>query len=311
MNILPETKALLDMAAQQEGPALHEMDPVTAREVMGPTTALLDAPGVEIHEVREITIPGPAGDIPARFYVPTSGELSGPVLVYYHGGGWVLGSVDGCDSLNRHMAKRLGLRVISVDYRMAPEDVFPAAVDDCIAAAKWAEGSPAELGGKVDGVIVSGDSAGGNLAAVVSASGQAKPIAQLLFYPVTDISTQHASYDEFASGYFLERAGMEWFRDHYLPEKDMWKDLRVSPLLADDFSMLPPTVVMTAELDVLRDEGRAYVGKLADAGVRVLFSEAKGLIHGIVNMRGALPGGNAPIDRAIDDLQTLLNERKA
>ena len=308
MNILAETKALLDAAAEAEGPKLHEMDPVTAREVMGPLVLQLDLPLEPLKEVREITIPGPVHPIPARLFVPEAGKTDGPVMVYYHGGGWVLGSIDGCAGLCSQIANRLGIRVVSVDYRMAPEDVFPAAVDDCVAAAVWVAGSPAELGGKVEGIVTSGDSAGGNLATVVSASGKVKVRAQLLFYPVTDISKKHASYHEFASGYFLEEAGMDWFRDLYLPNAKDWTDPRVSPLLAESVADLPPTVIMTAELDVLRDEGRAFAARLAAAGVRTLFSEAGGLIHGIVNMRAALPSGMAPITRAIDDLGTLIRE---
>lgn len=308
MGILPETKALLDMAASQDGPKLHEMDPVTAREVMAPMVELLDLPGIEIAQVADMSITGPGGEIPARLYVPAAAQGPGPVLVYFHGGGWVLGSIAQADSLCRHMAETLGMRVVSVDYRMAPEHVFPAAYDDCLAATKWVAGSPEALGASVSAVIVSGDSAGGNLAAAVSASGDAKPAAQLLFYPVTDISAQAPSYAEFAEGYFLERAGMEWFRDLYLPDPAMAKDVRVSPLLADDLSKIPPTVIVTCELDVLRDEGRAYAAKLAQQGVRVSYSEARGLIHGIVNFRKVLPTGAREVDRVLNDLAHLLKE---
>ncbi|MYZ47283.1 alpha/beta hydrolase [Propylenella binzhouense] len=308
MTILPETKALLDAAAQAPGPKLHEMDPVTAREVMGPMMLELDLPVEPLKEMRDITIPGPAGPIPARLFVPDHGEPEGPVLVYYHGGGWVVGSLDGCAGLCSQIANRLGIRVVSVDYRMAPEHVFPAAVDDSIAAAVWVAGSPAELGGKAGGVLTGGDSAGGNLATVVSASDKVKVRAQLLFYPVTDISKKHASYSEFASGYFLEEAGMDWFRDHYLPTEADWTDPRVSPLLAESVAHLPPTVIMTAGLDVLRDEGRAYAARLAESGVRLLFSEAHGLIHGIMNMRAALPSSMTHVERAIDDLGRLIRE---
>lgn len=307
MTILAETKALLDAAAQAGGPKLHEMDPVEARALMGPAVLQLDLPVEDLAEMRDIVIPGPAQPIPARLFVP-KGAAHGPVMVYYHGGGWVLGSVEGCAGLCSQIANRLGIRVVSIDYRMAPEAVFPAAVDDCLAAAQWVAGSPAELGGKVEGVLTCGDSAGGNLATVVSASGKVAVRAQLLFYPVTDISKKTGSYQQYSTGYFLEEAGMDWFRDHYLPNKTDWTDPRVSPLLVESVAELPPTVVMTAELDVLRDEGRAFAARLAEAGVRVLFSEAAGLIHGIVNMRGALPSGMHPINKAIDDLGRLIEE---
>jgi acetyl esterase len=308
MGILTETKALLDMAAAQGGPKLHEMEPATARELMAPMVAMLDLPPINIKEVRDLSIPSPAGNIPARLFVPTSGQGDGPVLVHFHGGGWVLGSVDGSDSVCRYIAERLRFRVVSVGYRMAPEHVFPAAFDDCLAATNWVASSPSTIGAKVTHVIVSGDSAGGNLAAAVSGSGKAKPAAQLLFYPVTDISRQTGSYAEFAEGYFLERAGMEWFRDLYLPDASTHKDIRVSPLLADDLSTVPPTVIITCGLDVLRDEGRAYAAKLCQHGVRVSFSEAAGLIHGIVSMRKVLPTGASEVDRALDNLTHVLRE---
>ncbi|MGV0817535.1 alpha/beta hydrolase [Martelella sp. AMO21009] len=308
MQILAETQELLDMAAAQEGPKLHEMDPVAAREVMAPMVQQLDLPPIDIALVKELEIPGPGGTISARLYTPAAAAGDGAVLLYFHGGGWVLGSVEQSDSFCRHMAETLGLRVVSVEYRMAPEHVFPAAYDDCLATTNWVTQSPAELGTKVTHVLVSGDSAGGNLAAAVSGSGEAKPAAQLLFYPVTDISSQTASYADFAEGYFLEKVGMEWFRDHYLTDPEMARDIRVSPLLAEDLSMVPPTTIVTCGLDVLRDEGRAYAAKLAQQGVRVSYSEAPGLIHGIVNFRKVLPTGANEVDRVLQDFACLLKE---
>lgn len=310
MSILPETKALLTMAAEQAGPALHELEPSVAREIMAPMIAQLDLPPIDIHSTTELAIPGTnaAADITiaARLYTPASVSGASPVLLYFHGGGWVLGSVEQYDSFCRHMAERLKMRVVSVEYRMAPEHAFPAAYDDCLAATNWVHDSPAELGAQVSHVIVSGDSAGGNLAAAVSGSGAAHPAAQLLLYPVTDVSRQTGSYDEFAEGYFLEKATMEWFRDLYLAKSELTTDIRVSPLLAKDLSSVPPTVIMTCEADVLRDEGRAYAARLAEQGIRISFREAKGLIHGLVNFRKVLPTGAAEVDRALDDLIHLL-----
>jgi acetyl esterase len=310
VEVLPETKALLYMVAAQEGPQLHKMHPASARAAMARMADMFDLPSIDVKEVRNLLIPAPAGDIPARLHVPISGQEDGPVLVYFHGGGWVLGGADGCDSACRHMAERLGFRVLSIGYRMAPEHVFPAAFDDRLAATNWAAGSPSALGANVTHVIVSGDSAGGNLAAAVSGSGRAKLAAQLLFYPVTDISQQSGSYAEFAEGYLLQRVGMEWFRDHYLPEVSMRKDIRVSPLPADDLSMVPPTVIVACGLDVPRDEGRAYAyaAKVCLQGIRVRFSEAAGQIHGIVNLRKALPTGGAVVDRMLDDLADMPRE---
>jgi alpha/beta hydrolase fold len=154
MGILTETKALLDMAAAQGGPKLHEMEPATARELMAPMVAMLDLPPINIKEVRDLSIPSPAGNIPARLFVPTSGQGDGPVLVHFHGGGWVLGSVDGSDSACRYIAERLRFRVVSVDYRMAPEHVFPAAFDDCLAATNWVASSPSRAYKKNDQAFV-------------------------------------------------------------------------------------------------------------------------------------------------------------
>lgn len=298
------------MAAQQEGPPLHEMDPITAREVMGPMVEQLDLPPIDVDTITDLAIPGKGVTIPARLYTPASAAgTPGPVLMFFHGGGWVLGSVEWSDSLCRHIADRLGLRVVSVEYRMAPEHAFPAAYDDCLAATNWVHGSPAELGEAVTDVLVSGDSAGGNLAAAVSGVGEAKPAAQLLFYPVTDVAERAASYTEFAEGYFLEKAGMEWFMDLYLGgEGAHAHDPRVSPLRTADLSHVPPTVLITCELDVLRDEGRAYAARLVQQGIRVSFLEAKGLIHGIVNFRKVLPTGAREVDRALDDFSALLRE---
>jgi acetyl esterase len=308
MGILPEAKAFLEMIAQQGGPALHELEPAVAREATAPMFAALDLPPIDLHKIEDLEIPGPDGTIPARLYTPEAASGPGPVLAYFHGGGWALGGVEVSDSFCRHMAQKLGIRVVSVEYRKPPEHVFPAAYDDCLNATNWITSAPEELGANVTAVVISGDSAGGNVAAAISGSGKAQPAAQLLLYPILDVSKHSGSYDEFAEGYFLEKATMNWFRDLYLGGKTMANDPRVSPLLATDLSMVPPTVITTCEADVLRDEGRAYAAKLVQQGGRVTYREAKGLIHGIASFRQILPTGAIEVDVALDCLADLLKE---
>jgi acetyl esterase len=224
-----------------------------------------------------------ADGVPVRLYVPPGAAADAPLLVYYHGGGWVQGNVETHDSGCRTLSLASGVRVVSVDYRLAPEHPFPAAVDDAVTAYRWAcstfEGAP---------VAVGGDSAGGNLAAVVALTARddsTLPDAtfQLLIYPVTDLGAQSESYRTFASGYLLTRAGMEWFGGKYAPDGDDW---RASPLRAPDLSGLPPAYVATCIPDVLRDEGEAYAQRLRAAGVRVA-TQRHDQVHGFFNMTAA------------------------
>ncbi|MFG2725665.1 alpha/beta hydrolase [Streptomyces canus] len=256
--------------------------------------------------VRDLTVPGPAGPLPARLYSPSG--LSGPsaLLVYFHGGGWVLGDLESADSACRFLAVHAGLSVLSIDYRLAPEDPFPAGVEDAVAAFRYAVGHAESLGADPVAIGVGGESAGGNLAAVVSQITHAEPgpapAFQLMFFPVTDLSTKHASYRLFSEGFFLTEAQMDWYRDHYLSGPRDAVDPRASPLLADELTGLPPAYVAVAGFDPLRDEGEAYARRLEAAGVPVTLRRHSGLVHGVVNATGV---GNTGREALLDAAAAL------
>jgi acetyl esterase len=260
----------------------------------------------------DLTIPGPAGPIPARHYRCT--EARGPLLVYYHGGGWVLGDLDTHDNLCRLICRDGGVHALSVDYRLAPEHKAPAAVEDAFAAYRWALEHAAELGAEPGRVAVGGDSAGGNLAAVVSQlarnEGVALPAVQLLIYPITNVSSETRSRTLFADGYFLRKWDIDWCVDKYLSGASVDPtDPRVSPLLADDLSGLPPALVLTAGFDPLRDEGNQYAAAMREAGVTVDLREFGPLIHAFVNFFPL--GGGSPTATAemISALRAHLSHR--
>ncbi len=241
-------------------------------------------------------IPGAAGDLRARRYRPWgAGSQRQPTILYFHGGGWVVGDLDTHDAVCRAVAVASSCNVVALDYRLAPECPYPAAVDDCIAAFRYLRDTATADG--IPGVVsVMGDSAGGNLAAVVSQrmrdAGEVGPVAQGLLYPATDLRMTQPSIDLFAAGYFLTKDDMLWYRDQYAPDPELWRDPGVSPLLADDLSGLPPAWVWTAGFDPLRDEGDAYAERLADAGVEVRHRCYADQIHAFASM-GVLPGGMA------------------
>ncbi|HEX4860073.1 MAG TPA: alpha/beta hydrolase [Rhizomicrobium sp.] len=284
-------RALLDQMKAAALPKLWELAPPAARAAM--KSRLLAGKETPIGEVRNLTIPGPAHDIALRSYTPVDAkEAMLPGLVFFHGGGFVIGDLDTHDDLCRCLANGSGCRVVSVDYRLAPEHPFPAAVEDCFAATKWVAEHAGELG--ISGPIaVGGDSAGGNLAAVVAqlAKTQGPAIAfQLLIYPVTQLGgPEMPSMEENAKGYFLERESMQWFTRMYCPDASLLADPRMSPLRAKDLSGLPPAYVATAGFDPLRDEGKAYADKLDAAGVPVTYVNYPGMIHGFFSLRGLIP----------------------
>ncbi|MEU5881377.1 alpha/beta hydrolase [Spirillospora sp. NPDC047279] len=246
---------------------------------------LLDGRPVPGVRTRAVSLPGGDHEIPARLYTPAGLPEGSPLLVYYHGGGFVLGSLDTHDSLCRHLAVNAGVRVLSAGYRLAPEHPFPAGVDDAIAAYEHAVANAASFGADPEAVAVGGDSAGGNFAAVVALHAERTPDFALLFYPATDLSGHRRSRDVFGDGFYLTDPDMTWFSDHYAPVAER-KDPKASPLLAGDLSGFPPAYLVTAGFDPLRDEGEEFARRLADAGVPVVLRRQEDLIHGFANMTG-------------------------
>lgn len=283
-------------------------DPATAREATRRSSALA-ASAAPIADVEDLEVPGPAGGIRCRLYRPL-GAGPFPLVVFFHGGGWVVGDLDTHDGPCRALAHDSGACVLSVDYRLAPEHRFPAAVDDAFAAFRWAARRAADLGCDPDRVAVAGDSAGGNLAAVVAilaARGAGpRPAAQLLVYPVTDLSTKHESYRLFATGFFLTGADMDWYRGHYLAGESAALDPRASPLLAPDLAGVAPAIVVTAGFDPLRDEGEAFARRLADAGVPVRLRRHDGQVHGFLHTAATLPSSRRAALEAADLLGSAL-----
>jgi acetyl esterase len=309
MPVTPEVQTILDLLAAVDDVPIEEMTPQAMREAY----AMLNATGskAEMASVTDRTVPGPGGDIPVRIYVPTTEPGPRPVLVYFHGGGWVIGDLETHDSTVRALASGSGATVVSVDYRLAPEHPFPAALDDCLAAVRWVADHGAEIDVDPARLAVAGDSAGGNLAAAVAlALRDSDPAlrAQVLVYPVTDGTLGEPSMDENGDGYFLTKATMAWFWDHYMGDRDRATEPAASVLHAPDEALagLPPALVVTAEFDPLRDEGEAYASRLAAAGVDVTTSRYDGMIHGFFSMGDFVPEGKAAIDEASEMLRAAL-----
>jgi acetyl esterase len=266
------------------------MSPDEARALSAVMGAMDDPP--EVAKVEDRVIPGPAGDLPVRIYTPDA-PAPRPVIAFFHGGGFVICSVDTHDGLARRLANATGAVVVSVEYRLAPEVRCPDSAEDCYAATLWTHEHAPELGADSGRLIVAGDSAGGNLAAVVALMASERstpPIAgQVLVYPVVDAACDAPSYTENAEGYFLEATGMRWFWDHYLGPDGDGTHHHASPIRASDLSGLPPAVVITAEFDPLRDEGESYAEALQTAGVPVTTRRYDGMIHGFVSMPMLFP----------------------
>ena len=293
MALHPQTAALLLAMEQLNTPAIETQVPTVARAGM----EIMTAPSaVQLHEIRDLDADG----VPARLYRPIDRKGLG-LLVYYHGGGWVCGSINTHDDVCRKLAQSMGHAVLSVDYRLAPEFAFPEPLNDCIVALRWAHTHASELGIDASRIAVGGDSAGGNLAAAV-ANLQPVPLKfQMLIYPVTDATRSSQSYQDNATGYRLTANGMKWFCDHYLSgSMGSPTDPRVSPLFADAVTLAsaPPTIVITAEYDPLRDEGEQYAHRLLEAGVACSLTRYYGQIHGFFSMSHFVDDGAAAITQA-------------
>ncbi|MDZ7280714.1 alpha/beta hydrolase [Sphingomonas sanguinis] len=301
---LPELRAdvarFLGYYNRLPGPPQQELGPDAARAMMRAARDLTDPPIGALGIDETFTIEGPGGPIPARRFDPRERREPGPVVLFFHGGGFVIGDIDTHAPLAAEMARVLDLPVVSVGYRLAPEHPWPAAPEDCEAAARWLAGQP-----DTTGLIVAGDSAGGTLATVTAMALRDRPaavpvVAQGLLYPATDMARAQPSLRDFAEGYFLTRAMLDWFVACYAADLS---DVRAAPMRGE-LGGMPPAVVMTAECDPIRDQGRAYAAALVKAGVAVTFREARSTIHGFATLRKAIPSG-------VGDLTAFLLALKA
>jgi acetyl esterase len=311
--VRPDVRAFLDYLNALPGPKSHEVGPNMARTMMLASRHVADAPAGDLAVIRNLSCPGPQGnEIPLRLYDAREERKAGPLVLFFHGGGFVLGDLDTHEPFCAEMARAMDLPVLAVDYRLAPEHPFPAGVEDAIAAARWAAQSPADVGRQVTGLVPCGDSAGGNFAIVVSLALRDEPaavpvLAQFPIYPAADPEKAYPSFKGFAEGYLLTRAGMDWFDGCYRPAMRDW---RYSPLVKSQEGM-PPTLIVTASLDPIRDQGRAYAAACIEAGVPTMFREAKGTVHGFINLRRAVPSSQADIDGCFEALKLILKEALA
>ncbi len=314
MPVDPQVHAFLE--AQAQAAIENQVPPITEQTVemaragyLAVAEMLGQGPDVD---TEDSAVPGPAGDIPVRIYRPKGAGPGLPILVYYHGGGWVIGDLDTHDYAARELCVGAGCIVVAVDYRLAPEAQFPAAVDDSWAALEWVAGNAESLGGDPGRIAVGGDSAGGSLAAVMSLlardAGGPKLAFQLLIYPAVDMDFSRPSIEDNADGYVLTKDHMIWFRGHYLRSDADRADFRASPLLASDHSDLPPALVITAEFDPLRDEGRDYAETLQAAAVPTTLSNYEGQVHVFFQLSPILDGGRRAVNEACAWLREAFGE---
>ena len=303
----PDVRAFLDFLNGLPGPKSYEAGPEAARQMMVYGRYQLDAEARDIAALRDLD----GGPVPMRLYDAREQRGPGPVMLFIHGGGWVLGDLETHEPLCIDLAIALDVPVVAVDYRLAPEFPFPAAFDDALAAARWVAGSPEALGREVTGLVPAGDSAGGNLAAAVTVALRDEPaaalvVAQWLIYPAADPKVRYPSYEQFSAGHLLEKGSMDWFEECYAGPDGDW---RYSPLLKGARG-LPPTLVMTTSLDPIRDQGRAYAAACVEAGVETIYWEAPGTIHGCLNVRKAIPSANQDLAQCVAYLKPLVDRAR-
>jgi acetyl esterase len=300
---------LLERVARSPLPPYHTVSPFVARRIYRDTRAALSPQAPPVAEVRLHA----EKNFAVRSYRPVKEERL-PALVYFHGGGWTIGDLDTHDVLCRQLALGARCMVLSVDYRLAPEHPFPAAVEDCFAALQWTAQNAAKLGIDPQRIAVGGDSAGGNLAAVIALlardAGGPHIAYQMLVYPATDSRCIHASHVRNGEGYLLTRDSIAFFRSAYLPSEALWSDWRASPLLAPSHAGLPPALVLTAGFDPLVDEGRAYADKLDAAGVRIEYREYPDMVHGFLLFGGVLDTSNAAVAHCCAALRAAFDPQK-
>ena len=305
--IRPDMKALLDGLAAANSPPIADMSLEEARAAYMSLHAMADRPARELAVIRDLTCPGPAGEIPLRLYDARESREAGPVIVFYHGGGFVIGDLDTHNALCTEIAALMDLPLVAVDYRRAPEAPFPAAIDDCEAATRWIASNPDELGCEATGLITIGDSAGGNATIVVGQALAAKPadvpiVLQVPIFPLASDAIGSASLEQFADGFVLTKAAVEFFDANYKADRS---DPRGFPILGDH-SSAPPTVLVTASLDPIRDSGRDYGAALVLAGRDVTFLEMQGVTHSFSNLRGAVPSAQADLERMFAAMKHML-----
>lgn len=311
----PQAKAFIDLLEQRGVPPTHTLTPADARKFYRERRAITQPEPGEVAEVRELQADGPHGPIPMRLYRPRGSAAASvlPVLVYYHGGGWTIGDLDTHDTLCRELCNLSGCAVVAVDYRMGPEYRFPAAVDDVLAATRWVRREAAALGIDPARLAVGGDSAGGNLAAVVAIAARDAgdlPVAfQLLIYPATDMRCVHPSHTSNGQGYLLTSDTIRYFHDQYITDAAHDLDWRASPLLREDLAGLPPALVLTAGYDPLRDEGLDYARALSAAGNRTSYVCFERQIHGFITMGRLLDEANAAVSMCAAELRRALEPR--
>lgn len=318
MSLHPQVKAMIDRSKTTNGGDASQKEvPIPQRRNEYDIRVLSTLKGKSIESVRRVVdqqISGPHGEIPIRIYLPDSSEPL-PILLYFHGGGWMVGSLESHDHICRAMANRAQAIVVSVDYRLAPEHPFPIGLEDCYTATKWVAQAAKTFQGDPSRIAIAGDSAGGNLAAAVTllARDQKGPelIYQVLIYPVTDYHIPGTpSYEMFATGYLLSRKEMEQYWDNYLPSPKQAQNPYACPLQAEDFRGLPPALVITAEYDPLRDEGEAYAYRLQEAGISTEVKRYRGMIHGFLRYMYLLDDGKKAVEYIGHTLRKVFAEKK-
>ena len=310
--VRPDVRQFLAYLNALPGPRLHELEAPAARQLYLAGNDVAELPVGDLATITDLTIPGPTGPIPIRLFDSAERREPGPAVVFFHGGGFVIGDLDTHASFCAQVSRTLNLPVVAVDYRLAPEHPWPAAPDDCEAAARWIASSPPELGRSVTGLVLMGDSAGGTLTITTALALRDDPapvpvLVQAPIYPATDWTRDYPSFNQFAEGYLLTRDSMRWFDDCYRADI---AHMRGSPLTAD-LAGLPPAVVITASLDPIRDQGRAYAARLIDAGVPVTYREAVGTIHGFITLRRAIPSGVGDVAGFLVPVRAAITEAEA